>query len=174
METSRSLIAIVKDFHALDELLIESGGELCPTLENWMQLNQENLSEKVDNYKLYIEHLESRNDYFKGIKEQCNAAQNVFKNMVERMKANLKFSMESMEMEEIRGEMFRYKLGKPKDKLVITNRDEIPVEYTKEVTTIQVDMELVEKAIAEGKTVPGVKIETTSSLLSYANTKGKK
>lgn len=93
MEQNRSLVAIIKDFSAIDELLIEQSGELCPTLENWMEINENNLSEKVDNYKLYIEHLDSRNEYFKKIKEQCNDAQSVFKNMVTRMKNNLEFTM---------------------------------------------------------------------------------
>jgi len=171
---NRSLIAIVKDFNALDELLIEQEGELCPTLENWMQINEQNLAEKVDNYKLYIEHLESRNDYFKNIKDQANQAQNIFKNMVSRMKSNLKFSMQSMGTNEINGELYRFKLGKPKLKIFITNSEDIPLKFTKEVTKIEIDMDEIEKAVAAGEIVPGVAIEETSSLLSYANTKGKK
>lgn len=173
MEQTRSLVAIIKDFNALDELLIEQSGELCPTLENWMQINEHNLAEKVDNYKLYIEHLESRNEYFKGIKEQANNAQNVFKNMVLKMKENLRFAMEGMKTDELRGDMYRYKLSKPKRKIVISNRDEVPLEFTKEVLSIEIDMDLVEKAITEGRSIPGIKIEETQSLLSYSNTKGK-
>lgn len=173
METNRSLIAIVKDFNALDELLIEQNGELCPTLENWMQINEHNLSEKVDGYKLYLEHLESRNEYFKGIKEQANAAQNIFKNMVSRLKDNLKYAMTSMETSELRGEMYRFKLGKSKEKIVIENAEMIPLKYTKEVTRIEIDMDAIKAAIDAGEVIPGIMIETNSSLLSYSNTKGK-
>lgn len=171
---NRSLVAIVKDFNALDELLIEQSGEVCPTLEQWMQINEHNMAEKVDNYKLYIEHLESRNEYFKGIKDQANQAQNIFKNMVSRMKENLKYAMASLGTDELRGDMYRFKLSKPKSKLTITDAEKIPLEFTKEVTEIQIDMEAIEKAISEGREVPGVTIETNQSLLSYSNTKGKK
>lgn len=173
MEQNRSLVSIVKDFNALDELLIEQSGELCPTLENWMQINEHNLAEKVDNYKLYIEHLESRNEYFKGIKDQANAAQNVFKNMVSRMKENLKFSMGQLGTDELRGDMYRFKLSKPKQKIVIVNEGEVPLEFTKEVTKIELDMAKIEASIAAGQKIPGVEIETNQSLLSYSNTKGK-
>jgi hypothetical protein len=173
MEQNRSLVSIVKDFNALDELLIEQSGELCPTLENWMQINEHNLAEKVDNYKLYIEHLESRNEYFKGIKDQANQAQNIFKNMVSRMKENLKFSMSNLGSDELRGDMYRFKLSKPKQKVQIVNSEEIPLEFTKEVTRIEIDMDKIDAAISAGQKIPGVGIETSQSLLSYSNTKGK-
>lgn len=171
---SRSLVAIVKDFHALDDLLIETGGELCPTLENWLQINEHNLAEKVDNYKLYMEHLDSRVDYFKGIKEQCNTAQNSLKGMIERMKNNLKFTMENLNVDELKGEMFRFKLSKKSQKIAVENEGLVPAKFGKEVTTTVLDMEMIEKAIEAGETVPGIKILESQSMRSYANTKGKK
>lgn len=173
MEQNKSLISIVKDFNALDELLIEQSGELCPTLELWMQINENNMAEKVDNYKLYMEHLESRNEYFKGIKDQANTAQNVFKNMVARMKENLKFSMKALDTEELRGEMYRFKLSKPKSKIVVKNPDAVPLKFTREVTKVEIDMEAIEKALEAGEHIEGVEVEIAQSLLSYSNTKGK-
>jgi len=174
MEQSKSIISIVKDFNALDELLIENEGELNETLEQWMKINESNLAEKVDNYKFYTDHLDSRVEYFKKIKEQCNDAQNVFKNMIERMKTNIRFTMESLNVDELRGETFRYALSKPTVRIKITKQDDIPAEFFKEKTELVLDMEKLQAAIDSGKVIPGVDLEESRSLRSYTNTKGKK
>ncbi len=170
---NKSLISIVKDFNALDELLIESGGELNETLEQWLQINESNLAEKVDNYKLYLDHLDARNEYFKGIKDQANSAQNIFKNMATRLKENLKFAMETTKSDEFRGQMFRYKLSKPKSKIVINDQEAIPMNFMQEKTVFVPDMEKIEAALANGEIIDGVSIETSQSGRWYANTKGK-
>lgn len=170
---TRTLIQILKDFSAIDDLLFETGGELNETLENWMAINESNLVEKVDSYKLYMEHLDSRIEYFKTIKEQANNAQNILKNMKQSMKDRVEYVMDQMEVDELRGDTFRFKLSAPKAKLDITSQDELPVEFMKEVVELHPDKEKIEAALNEGKLVTGARLIETRTLRSYANTKGK-
>lgn len=170
---SKSLISIVKDFNAIDELLIENGGELNQTLEQWMEINETNLVEKVDNYKLYIDHLDARNDYFKGIKDQANSAQNIFKNMKKKMKANLEYAMERMKKDELSGQMFRFKLSKPSSQVVIEDAEKLPLEFMDEKTVFVPNVKKIEEALERGDLIDGARLETSTSLRSYANTKGK-
>lgn len=51
---SRRLHDVSNDFLALEALLMESGGELTPTIEAWMAENDANLEQKADAYAALI------------------------------------------------------------------------------------------------------------------------
>ena len=54
-----SLYAITKEQQHLEELLIETGGELTPELEEALAINQENFLVKAENYGYSILRIEA-------------------------------------------------------------------------------------------------------------------
>lgn len=169
----RSLVALMKDFNALDELLIESGGELDPVLEQWMQLNEKNISEKVDGYKLFMDHLAAKIDFLKGMEEEIYGTRKALANQIDRMKNTLKFAAAQMQKDELLGERYRFKISESKPKLSIEDADSIPAQFMTETIVFKPDLEALQKAIDAGEVIPGVKLVTTVSLRSYVNSKGK-
>lgn len=174
MSESKSLMAYVKDHGKLDELLFESNGELCEELDQFLEITEKGLAQKVDGYKLYIDHLESRAQYFKELADEAKIHEKTFLSVVRRMKENLKFAMHNMGTTELKGEQYRFALTEPTDKVVIENEEIIPVKFTKEEIVFKIDRELLTAALKAGEQIPGAKIELTQQLRQYVNSNSKK
>lgn len=174
MTESKSLMAFVKDHHKLDEALLKNDGELSEELEQFLQITEKGLAEKIDGYKLYMDHLEFRAQYFKDLAQQAKVYEKTFTNLIERMRGNLKFAMQNMNTNELKGEQYRFALTEPSDKLIIENEEEIPAKFTKEELVLTVDKEQVMAALKKGEKVPGAKIELVSQLRQYVNGGSKK
>lgn len=170
--SDKSLVALVHDFADLDRQLIESNGELTPQLESELQITEENVRSKVDRYKLYTDHLESRAMYFKDIEEQAKSARRLFENHRERLRETLKFSMHAMDRPELVGNDWRYTLSPGKKRLVIVET-EIPDKYKVPETVYVLDKAAIEADLQMGYAVPGAKLEDTETLRSYINHAGK-
>jgi hypothetical protein len=171
---SKSLMSYVKDHHQLDEELFRNEGELTTEMEQFLEINEKGLAQKVDSYKLYIDHLEYRAEYFKNIAEQAQVYEKTFLNQIKRMKENLRFAMQNMNTDELKGEQYRFALTEPTDKLVIENENDIPVKFTKEEIVFKMDRDAIKKALQSGEQVPGAKLEITQQLRQYVNGNKKK
>lgn len=167
-----ALIELVSDFVEMERQLMESGGELTPAIEDMMAINQGDIKTKVDRYKLFMDSLDARAAYFKGIEEQAAAARRMFASHKERLKQNMKFVMRNMATREIAGHDFRFVLSALKPKMVV-NEAELPPEYWKEQITKVVDYEKIEKDCLLGSSVKGVTIEDVDSLRNYLNHAGR-
>jgi hypothetical protein len=90
---SETLKALVKDLNALEELIIENDGQVCETLESWMQINESNIADKVDGYNFLIARLEKSAEFFKDKEAEYYAARKVYENQITRMKSYVKDTM---------------------------------------------------------------------------------
>ena len=169
---SETLKSLVKDLNALEELIIENDGQVCETLEVWMQINETNVATKVDGYNFLIARLEKSAEFFKDKEAEYYAARKVYENQVIRMKAYVKDTMFAMGLDELKGNEYRFKLSKSKPKVIIDNVEELPLEYTREKITIEVDKDGIKKALDEGIEIKGASLETSFSLRSYLIKKG--
>lgn len=169
---NKPLVALVSEFAELDRLLIESGGELTPEIEQQFMINRDNMRSKVDRYKLYMDHLDARAVYFKDIADQALAAKRLFENHKSRLKENVKYAMSSMDTTELEGDDWRFKLSAPKDKISID--DKLLPEDFKKTEIIKIpDREAVETALMLGEEIPGVTVEKSYQLRSYINHAGR-
>jgi hypothetical protein len=167
----QSLVSLTINTLDLEKRLFESGGEITPEIEQELEITENNLSEKVDNYKLLIDHLDHRVNYFKDVKAQVNSAQNILKNTVERLKSNLKFACEKLKTDELCGDLYRFKLSKPKSKVVIEDKAEIPLSFMNEVVSFEPNLERIQEALERGEVITGCRLEESQSLRSYMNAK---
>lgn len=173
MSSENTLLALVDVFNHLDQKLIESAGEMTPELETALAITEENMREKVDNYAYYIDHLESRAEYFKSIEANARAARQIFENQKERLRERLKFAMANLNRTDLEGDDFRYKLSPTKPRLVIDEKV-LPDQY-KVVTVTQVpDKDAIQKDLILGMKIEGCHFEESKALRRYVNSTSKK
>lgn len=164
---NKSLIQITNEFLELDRLLIESGGELNEEIENALALNQKDLQVKIDKYKLYMDHLKQRAEYFKDLETEARDARKVFENSSDKLKDRIKYMMTLLNVNEIDGETFIFKLIEGKDKLVINDQTAIPQDYFIPVTTMNLNKEKLLQDLQAGLKIDGVDIEVVKTLRTY-------
>lgn len=160
---------LVNEASALEQMLIDSGGEITPEIENALVVKDQLLPEKIDNYSLIMERFEHLSEHYKSRAEMFIQIAKQCQNVQERLKENIKQAMLTLEVEEVQGFDIRFKLSKSKPKVVIFAEEVIPTEYKKEVTTIVVDKDKLREDLSIGL-VSGAKLEQSYSLRTYANT----
>jgi len=169
---SETLKDLVKDLVAIESLIIENDGQVCEILESWMQINETNVAQKVDSYFYLIARLEKSAEYFNDRANEFYAAKKTYEKQVDKLKSNLKFTMQNFGTDELFGTDARYKLSKSKPKVIIDNIEELPLKYTREKITIEVDKDLIKTDIDLGNEIKGASLETSFSLRSYLIKKG--
>jgi hypothetical protein len=171
-ENKVTLKSIRADIIALEELLLENEGEVNDTLETWLVINEKNLSVKTDAYHYMIDQLEQGVDFFKSKAEEANQARKQYESLIDRMKNNLKFTMQELNTDEIRGEEYRYKLSRSKPKVEITSEDKLPASYLKEKIVYSADKDLIKEDLDKGIEIDGARLIESYSLRSYLVKKG--
>jgi len=171
MQEKQTLPALLKEAHAIEELLIETDGEMIPVLTEWMTINEQNMATKIDSYKYVFDKLESGCEFFKKKEEEMRNARKSYENYIQRLKENLKFTMESLTVSELKGHDYRFKLQRIKPKVVILNESVLSAEYIREKITLEVDKTAIKEAFDKGIEVVGATLEEGVSLRSYVNKK---
>lgn len=167
---SATLNELVIRANELEQKLAESGGELSPEFEAFLEEIGKELSIKADAYKFIMDRFESAAVFFRNQAEQRYQAAKSCENAAKRMKERIKDAMISMKTDEIQGEEIRFKLSNAKPSLVI-NDSLVPKEYKTPAITEEVDKEAVRIALDAGEKVPGCEYKTSISLRSYVGRK---
>ena len=174
METqTKTLAAIVKDHNALVELIIESEGEVNPTLEEWLKVDEKTIQSKVDGYKFAIDDLSARAEFLKARAKIFTNAAKRLENVVSSIESNLKFQMTAMNADEVRGSEFRFMLTQPKNTVVIEDNELVPATFTDETIVFTPNKDRILAALESGEQVNGCKIQQSRQLRSYAITTAK-
>jgi hypothetical protein len=170
---NKSLVTIVNESMSLEQMLIESGGEMTAEIESFLSVNSEQLATKVDGYHMIIDRFDSlkkyyaeKAEFFKTISSQCD-------NASKRLKENIKFAMLEMGVDEIKGHDMRFKLSQGAGKLVVDDEEMIPVEFKFENITTEIKSYQLKEALKNGP-ISGAHIEPTQSVRAYANLPEKK
>lgn len=158
----------IDDKLALWQLLAESGGEISPQIETWLNEIETNLAEKVDNYKLFLDEIENEAERLKTQSKLFNEASKQLTNLHNRIKDNIKFAMTKLETDTMNGQNFKFKLTNPIAKINI-DEDKLPLEYKKKLEEYVPDSDKIRIDVELGKTIPGVMVEYKPGLRTYIN-----
>lgn len=164
-----TLKEILKDVHALEELLLENNGELVPVLQDWMTINENNLKTKVDSYAYFVSHLENGAEYFKQKSIEATNARKIYENQILKLKEYLKIVMTELTTDELKGEMYRYKLVKSKPVVIIKDEMSLPAIYMNEKIELYPDKESIKKDIENGIKIPGAELQENYALKCFLN-----
>lgn len=162
---------IVKDVIALEQLVLEQDGELNETLEVWMQLNADNMADKIDGYSYFIDRLEIGMDYLKAKENELKAARKAYENMIERLQFNLRLTMDMLNIDELRGHDYRYKRTEGKPRVEIYDEQELPLNMMREKINYEPDKDKIKDAIESGNQVLGARLIASTQLRRYINKK---
>jgi hypothetical protein len=170
--TNGTLMELAQTQSALWELIEESGGELTPMIEQWLDEVQRSVAFKVDGYHAFMDALETDATRLKTRASELRDAANRLENLRELMKNRIKVAMGLLETTEIKGQYHRFKLVNGAPSLIVS-KTELPSEYLKEIVTIEPDRERIVAALKAGEQITGAALQPTQQLRSYVNTKGR-
>jgi len=168
MSENRSLSTIVHETARIEEMLIESGGELTPDIEHLLSVRDVQLPEKVDKYAAIIERFDLIEKYYRAKADQLLSIARASVAVSERCKENLKLAMKELNVTDLDGNDCRFKLSSSKPALVISDEDQVPREYWVTETITKIDKNKVKEDLALGVPVAGAKLQESYSLRKYA------
>jgi len=154
-----NLWEIGEEFETLEELLIESGGEITETHEELILHVENLLKTKTDGVVAYIE---KQKDLISLADEKIKALQDfkkARKKATESLSGYVIQCMNKLEKKEIKGEFNRIKIRKPVEIVEIEDSSKIPLQFITLVPAVeQVDKAAVKKALKNNELVEGAKL----------------
>lgn len=165
----KSLAIIANEASALETALLESGGEITPEIEKLLQVNQDELSQKVDGYSVVLERLKKAKEFYEDRAEMFQKAAVTMESTAKRLKENIKFAMKTMGVTVLSGDDVRFQLNKaaPVLKIDAEKEDELKRLYPKVTTTTEIDKEKLKADLAIGP-VEGAELEPNVSFNTYS------
>lgn len=152
--------------HEQAKLLYEieaNGGELTEAIEAAFAVNEKSLAEKVDNYVALLQRLDHEIDYFDNLCQQIADKARVYENLRDRLKNNVKQSMQSLGKKNLEGQYFGFTLASSTPKLVIHDESKIPNDFKIVETITKIDNAKL-KAALKIKPIEGAALQETYSL----------
>lgn len=172
-DSNKSLFALYAEMDQIVTKIMESEGELDAITELALDENAKDIAVKVDRYKFVMDRMGQLEDYFKGEANRYMEGAKAIAAECERVKTRLSNFLKDRELEEIRGEKYRFKLQNTAPKVLVENEKIVPVRYFVEKTTRSLDKKRLKQALQEGLQIAGARLEPVKSLRSYVNTKVK-
>lgn len=164
----KTLSAIIHEAENLTNQLLETGGEITPELESLLAMSGKEFKEKLDAYGYVIDGLKSRHSYaisrmkeWEHIATQCERG---LENITERIKN----AMNTMDLPDIHGFEYTFRLQANPPKVIIDDENLIPGEFkvTETITTTKIQKKEIMDALKSGITVPGAHSERGLKLVT--------
>jgi hypothetical protein len=157
----------------LENMLIESGGEITPEIQIELSFNSATIEELVDIKYMSLERIDKAIEYYKEKSEQFSRIAHSLKSANSFVSDSIKKYMIDNAKNELQGSDYRFTVRRTKPKLNILDEDAIFGAYKKETTEIVLDKEKITDDLKNGIPVEGCELIEVYSLRKYVN-KGKK
>ena len=102
---------IIRKFQDLENLIMESDGEITDELENILLQNDEDLSKKLDGYEKFSRYLKGQVEYLKTAEEQYSKRRKVLDNSITRIKERMLNAMMLTGKEKVKTTEFNFSIG---------------------------------------------------------------
>ena len=89
MTNSRTLNDIIKKFQEIENMLLESDGEISDDIESQLIENENNLSSKLDGYQKFSTYLNGQVEYLKSVEEQYVKRRKTIENSIKRLRERM-------------------------------------------------------------------------------------
>lgn len=163
-ETPKTFRELLPAAIAVENLLIEAGGELTPEIEQALVLKDQTLPEKIDNLGFRIERLESFETYIKSKVDAYTKLLKGAQNATEYLKNYIKTEMLVNNTPEVSGSDFKFKVSKTTGQVVIEDESKLDGAYIITETITKVDKKKIKEDLALGVPVTGARLEENYSL----------
>lgn len=156
-----NLIELTHEWHAIENLLIESDDETRPELVALLERVETDLAKKIDGYHYFLDRLENAEDYWDKKLEEVRRVRDAHRNTRERLKERLKTHMIVNNLKTLEGDSIKFTLSHTRPRLVV---DQTKLPDTYKIITYSADNDRIRDAMADGIEVPGAKLEASYSL----------
>ena len=158
----RRLYDITEDLRALEDLLVETGGdisdpEVASAVDAWFSELQTDLEGKVDGYAALIRMMETRAEVRKTEAKRMADLQRADENAAHRLKSRLQEHLDVLGIARVDTPHFTVSVQNAggKVKLDVHDEEAVPQEFQRERTIIELDKEAIREALEAGREVPG-------------------
>ena len=169
IDQPKSLVAMVDSVKSLETLLLESGGEITPEIQDQLMIKDASLPEKIDNYALVIERFKSLEDFYKQKADFVLKMAKAFGAAQDRMKDSLKAAMHTLETDELKGFDIRFKLSATKPSVVVDMPEALDTAYTTIEQVTKINKDRIRQDLELGVPVAGARLERGFALRTYPN-----
>lgn len=154
---------IQQEYISLINEIIENDGEINPSVETALQINQEQLQAKGIQYGYVIKSIESEIDIIDAEIKRLTQLKKVRENAVERLRMTLQGAMECFGVLELKTPTIKVDFRKS-ESVEITDFDALPKEYITVKTTEMPNKTEIKQAIKEGKVIAGAELRINNNL----------
>lgn len=174
MSGQKTLRELVMISGAIEDALIMTGGEITPDLEAMLAVKDMQLPEKIDGYNLIMDRMLSISEFYEQKAELFIRLSGAAKTVVAKCKDNLKFAMTEMQVTELVGYDYKFKLQNSPAAVEMLDEAKIPDAYKIVKTVTSVDKKKVLEDLKIGVPVDGAELRQGTHVRSYANNKAAK
>ena len=108
---NNTLNDIIRKFQDLENLIMESDGEITDDLEKILLQNEEDLSSKLDGYEKFSRYLKGQVEYLRTAEEQYSKRRKVLDNSIARIKERMINAMMITGKEKVKTTEFNFSIG---------------------------------------------------------------
>lgn len=155
---ARRLHEITADFLALEDLLLESGGEWTPEVEALVAEMEGNLEAKVDGYAALIREWEADAEKWKAEEQRVAAHRKARENAAAALKARLCDAMVTLGREKVETDRFKVAVQRAAPSVVVLVEPEaLPEPFRRVIpATVSADKKALADALKAGEDLAGV------------------
>jgi len=136
---TRTLNQLIDESRAIEQSIMEAGGEVSPEVEALASMSTNELAKKLDAYCMVLESLKARVDYAKDKAKDWKAIEKSLDQRIEYLESRLHSAMIQLNTDRIDGDDFTLKLQANPPKVQVIDESAIPGKYLITTTTTNVD-----------------------------------
>jgi hypothetical protein len=167
-----SLIVALQQADRLEQMLIDSGGEITPEIESELAVNPKTIGELVDIRYLSLERMAASAEFFKAKADQFSKIAKSLDSSQDYLLANLKEYMLQNGKTELKGTDYQFKISNMAPKVAITDEATVPAAYKTQKVVESIDKKKIADDLKLGIPVDGCVLQEVYSLRKSIN-KGK-
>lgn len=114
MSGNKTLHDILKTYQEIEMKIIDSDGELNEELESMLDLNSNELSNKLDGYEKFSRYLKGQVEYLKEMENHYNKRRKVLEKSVKKCKDSMLEAMILIGQDKLKTKEFNFSIGKSK------------------------------------------------------------
>lgn len=154
-----SLGELFDTYNKILEQVVENEGELTPEIEKELQTTEQNLSKKVDNYVEFLNRTHSEIEYWKNKKQEMDEIKKALEALKKRLENNAFYYIKKNGVNDLIGNMYKFKLQKSTPRLIIDDVNKLPWNYKSEIVDIEIDKDKLKRDLQNGYEIEGAHLE---------------
>lgn len=164
---TNDLVRLMQASNDIAFRLIASDGEVTNEIQEELKSLKTNEANLTDQYAQILAELKMREEFLAEKEAQIYEAKKSAQKAQEWLKIQLKNLMKEINKSSLEGHTYRLKSADKGFKVVVENLDEVPQEFLLVDMKYKPDTNLIRLVIEAGNTIPGVHLESSTSLTTY-------